>query len=71
MSKQQETVRAALKAHVKEQKKLDAAQIQLVQRAHKADIPLQEVADTLGISLRTTYNRLEGKGPRTGSKWRE
>ena len=71
MTQKAEQVRAALKAHVKAQAKLDAEQIKLVQRAHSAGVPLQEVADALNISLRTTYNRLEGKGPRVGSKWRD
>lgn len=69
--KQQAEVRAALKEHVKERNSLDKKQIALVQRAHKHGVPLQEVADTLNLSLRTVYNRLEGLGPRSGAKWRD
>lgn len=71
MSEKQQAARDALKAQVKEQKALDKKQITVVQRAHKADIPMSEVASTLGISLRTAYNRLAGQGPRSGAKWRE
>lgn len=67
----QKKVRQALKAHVKDQHALDKAQVALVQRAHKVGIPMDEVVEILGISLRTVYNRLEGKGPRVGAKWRE
>ncbi len=69
--KQQAAVRQALKEHMKARGALDKEQIALVQRAHKVGISLQEVADALGTSLRTTYNRLEGKGPRVGVKWRD
>ena len=59
-----------LRAHAKEQVSLDKKQIALVQRAHKAGVSLQDVGEILGLSLRTVYNRVEGKGPRAGADWR-
>lgn len=69
MSDKQDKLRQDLKNHAKEQLAMGRAQIALVRRAHKAGVPLQEVAEILGLSLRTAYNRLEGKGPRVGADW--
>ena len=71
MTTKTKDVRAQLKAHVKAQAALDKQQITLVKRAHKAEVPMEEIASTLGISMRTAYNRLAGQGPRSGAKWRD
>ena len=71
MTEKEKAARQALRDHVKEQRALAKQQIARVQAAKKAGVPLEDTAEILGISLRTAYNRLEGKGPRAGAKWRE
>lgn len=62
---------AALKAHAAKQAEHDAAEIELVKKAiHSWNVPIEDVASILGISVRTAYNRLAGKGPRANVSWR-
>ena len=71
MSKSKAQVIAALKAHAEKQAALDAAQLELVRKAYEVHcVPIDEIADILGISVRTAYNRVAGKGPRVGAAWR-
>ena len=71
MSTKETLARQALRAHAKDRAALDRKQVQVVKAAKQAGITMEEIAETLGISLRTAYNRLEGKAPRIGATWRE
>lgn len=62
--------RQALKAHAEKQHLLDLSEIEVVRKAAATGIPITEIAELLGISERTAYNRKAGKGPRAGIAWR-
>lgn len=69
--KSKSEVLAALKAHAYKQAEHDAAEIDLIKTAYIAHkVPIEEIAEILGISVRTAYNRIAGKGPRAGAAWR-
>lgn len=62
---------AALKTHADKQAALDADEVALVKVAYNIHgIGIEKIAELLGISVRTAYHRLAGKGPRTGTSWR-
>lgn len=69
--KSQAAARSALTAHAEKQAMLDAEEIEVVRRASETGIPITEIAELLGISERTAYNRKAGKGPRAGITWRK